>query len=281
MEEIGTTTMTTFTAQIYQLISAKLTDIKHQLTMQIDQVLSAKLQDFELQLNMIIDEMIQDIYGASEDAHGSMTTFTESTLDDIYNKLRTKEQETLQDTADNLTKLREQTIAILPTNSGTTTTHNYMMPKLVSSTRFSHARVDYNFWCSPKTNDSANSQPDINPHCSIVLPHILHNKGISINDEPKNVPHSIHVNNNTLPPVNHDQAIFILYNQLMNAMEQFGIYLIPLSSVQYKISLCPTHHNGILIDDRRRHSMASTLCQKLQNTDVVPLEYTSIRNISN
>jgi hypothetical protein len=59
-----------------------------------------------------------------------------------------------------------------------------------------------------------------------------------------------------LPPLNHDQAIkrakiqftgqgdmFVFYNQLMNGMEQFGIFLIPLSNVGYNIDLCPLQYN--------------------------------------
>jgi hypothetical protein len=75
--------------------------------------------------------------------------------------------------------------------------------------------------------------------------------------------------------------IFVFYNQLMNALEQFGIYLIPLNTVKYQVSLCPTHHKDIPIDQHRQQLMASTLYQKLQSTDVIPLEYTSIRNIIN
>lgn len=99
-------------------------------------------------------------------------------------------------------------------------------------------------------------------------------------------------NNNYLPPVNHDQAlkhakvqftglgdVFVFYNQLLNAMEQFGIYLLPLTNVKYQLSLCPSAHRGIPVDPYRRTTMASTLYQKLQSSDVVPMEYTSIRNI--
>jgi hypothetical protein len=76
--------------------------------------------------------------------------------------------------------------------------------------------------------------------------------------------------------------IFVFYNQLMNALEQFGIYLIPLNKVvKYQVSLCPTHHKGIPIDKYRQQLMASTLYQKLQNSNVLPMEYTSIRNIIN
>lgn len=97
-----------------------------------------------------------------------------------------------------------------------------------------------------------------------------------------------------LPPLNHDAALkrakiqytgigdmFVFYNQLLNGMEQFGVFLTPLNQVRYNDSLCPKAYNNVLITEQRYQSMASTLYQKLQNPDVVPLDHTSIRNIIN
>jgi hypothetical protein len=79
------------------------------------------------------------------------------------------------------------------------------------------------------------------------------------------VPQPVHTMFNSLPLVNHDQAmkrakiqfsglgdLFIFYNQLMNAMEQFCIYLVPLTQVKYQQSLCPTKFHGIDIDTYRK-----------------------------
>jgi len=111
--------------------------------------------------------------------------------------------------------------------------------------------------------------------------------------ETSSVPHTVHTKNQ-LPPVSHDQAlkrakiqftrlgdIFVFYYQLMNAVEQFGIYLVPLTNVKYQTSLCPTHHHNIPLDSSRQQVVASTLYQKLQSTEVIPMEYTSFRNIIN
>jgi len=97
-----------------------------------------------------------------------------------------------------------------------------------------------------------------------------------------------------MPPLNHDQVIkhakiqftglgdiFVFYNQLMNGMEQFGIYLIPLNSVSYQLDLCPLNYQNIPITAHCWIQMASTPHQKLQDTDVIPMEYTAIRNIIN
>jgi hypothetical protein len=99
---------------------------------------------------------------------------------------------------------------------------------------------------------------------------------------------------NGLPPLNHDAAIkrvkiqytgigdmFVFYNQLLNALEQFGVFLMSLNQVQYNTSICPTTYNGFAITAQRYDSMAKTLYQKLQNPDVIPMEHTSIRNIIN
>jgi hypothetical protein len=67
----------------------------------------------------------------------------------------------------------------------------------------------------------------------------------------------------------------------MNGTEQFGSYLIPLNTVSYQTDLCPTHYQGTLITNHRHASMASTLYQKLQDTDVIPMDHTAIRNIIN
>jgi hypothetical protein len=67
------------------------------------------------------------------------------------------------------------------------------------------------------------------------------------------IPQTVNAMYNNLPPVDHDQAlkramiqfsglgdIFAFYNQWINVMEQFGIYLVPLTNVKYQQSLCPT-----------------------------------------
>jgi hypothetical protein len=117
------------------------------------------------------------------------------------------------------------------------------------------------------------------------------------------IPHTVHVNpppGNTpvdmtpLPPVNHDAAVkrakiqytglgdlFVFYNQLLNGMEQFGIYLSSLDTLRYQESVCPAYYNNQAITPARYKMMASTLYQKLQNPEVVPLEHTQIRNIIN
>lgn len=117
------------------------------------------------------------------------------------------------------------------------------------------------------------------------------------NHAPQPIPTMVQVNRNTtgdIPPLNHDQAIkrakiqftglgdiFVFYNQLMNGMDQFGIYLIPLNSVSYRTDLCPTHYQDIPIQPHCRRQMVSTLYQKLQDTDVIPMDYTAIWNIIN
>lgn len=102
------------------------------------------------------------------------------------------------------------------------------------------------------------------------------------------------MNATDLPPLNHDAALkrakiqytglgdmFVFYSQLLNALEQFGVFLTPLNQVKYNVNLCPATYNSIVITEQRYQSMAKTLYQKLQNPDVIPMEHTSIRNIVN
>jgi hypothetical protein len=97
-----------------------------------------------------------------------------------------------------------------------------------------------------------------------------------------------------LPPINHDAAItrvkiqytgigdmFFFYNQLLNALEQFGVFLIPLNNVKYNTSLCPTTYQSYIVTAQCYDSMLKALYQKLQSPDVIPMEHTSIRNFIN
>jgi hypothetical protein len=75
--------------------------------------------------------------------------------------------------------------------------------------------------------------------------------------------------------------MFVFYNQLLNALEQFGVFLIPLNNVKYNTSLCPTTYQSYIVTAQRYDSMSKTLYQKLQSPDVIPVEHTSIHNIIN
>ena len=116
----------------------------------------------------------------------------------------------------------------------------------------------------------------------------------------KPIPHTVHLTTagdqqgHGLPPVHHDAAIkrakiqftglgelFVFYNQLLNGMQQFGIYLSPLDNVRYQESVCHAEYNSCPITPHRYRQMASTLYQKLRNPDVIPHEHTAIRHIIN
>jgi hypothetical protein len=107
-----------------------------------------------------------------------------------------------------------------------------------------------------------------------------------------NIPGIINTMDTGLPYINHDMAIkrakvqytgladtSVFYNQLRNALEQYGIFLISLKDVKRNESLCPPEYNGIPISNQRKQSMGCTLYQKLLDTDVVPLEHRAIRNM--
>lgn len=132
--------------------------------------------------------------------------------------------------------------------------------------------VDPNFRRSPNPFDSSTSLPDLNYRRSpTFMDRQQHNNNFYRQHDktsyPNNIPSTVHIDHymdsTTLPPVNHDQALkrakiqftglgdmFVFYNQLLNGMEQFGVYLVPLNQVSYQMDLCPTHVNNILITER-------------------------------
>jgi hypothetical protein len=68
--------------------------------------------------------------------------------------------------------------------------------------------------------------------------------------------------------------MFVYYNQILNALEQFDVFLIPLRSTQYNESLSPAFYNNMIIMDQCYQTMATKLYQKVLNPDVIPMEYT-------
>jgi hypothetical protein len=184
-----------------------------------------------------------------------------------------------------------------------TDTSNSQMPYV--SPRFADAKINHNFCRSPNPyNRDMNTvhshhfsqQKGHRPHfeTNSVQEQQYRRSPPSVPQDQRKIPYVVEMNSHTLPMVNHDQALkrakiqysglgdtFVFNSQLMNSMEQFGIYLIPLYQVKYRTSLCPVEYDGILISEHRKQLMASTLYQKLLSTDVTPLEYTSIRNIIN
>jgi hypothetical protein len=220
--------------------------------------------------------MIQDVYHAADKAHDTLHATTVTLIQDFNHRIAEQK--------DNIEKGFMKTLQDQRSANGSVqnTAHT---PK--TNSRFPFAQVNTHFHRSPNPYETTNSLPDV--HTKFAS-HTINTPQAC---EP--VPQTIHTGfHHPLPIVNHDQAlkrakiqftelgdIFVFYNQLMNALEQFGIYLIPLNTVKYQVSLCPTHHNGIPIDTYRQQLMASTLYQKLQSSDVIPMEYTSIRNIIN
>jgi len=75
--------------------------------------------------------------------------------------------------------------------------------------------------------------------------------------------------------------LMVFYNQLLNGIEPYGVYLIPLAEAKINQSLCPESYNGIPITPACRKTMGGALYQKLQDHNVIPLEFSSARTIIN
>jgi len=241
------------------IINESITTLKTTIETTVKQNLAA----FEENLNLMVDEMIQDVYAAADDANKQMQILLEKKkkeLDDFLSSSQTN----------------------IPGNPSQHETSQ-------KQPRF-NVTLDPHFKKSPNPFDTMASLPNTN---------FRRSPNFTQYPPPQDqfcttIPTTVHVDYDKLPVVNHDQAMkrakiiftgledmFVFYNQLLNGMEQFGIYLIPLQSVVYRKSLCPEKVNNIPITPWRKQAMASSLYQKLQSTDVIPMDYTAIRNIIN
>jgi hypothetical protein len=265
----------------------------------IENMIAEKLKRFEENLDHMVDDLIQEVYASSEEGHRAMLQAHENMLIEVEQQLQQKRLAFEKQIQDSMPKLQPLEPSSVPKPHS---------PPYHQAARFSHINIDHNFKKSANPYDTS-SIPDTNMRRS---PPTLHSySGINLRRSPtfnnvaavnKPVPETVHIDSNTnhvttqdhLPPVNHDHAIkrtrvqftglgdmFVFYNHLLNSMDQFGIYLMPLKKVEYQKSLCPTEVHGFIITPWRKQAMASTLYQKLQHTDVIPLEYTAIRNILN
>jgi hypothetical protein len=246
--------------------------------------MNLKANKFKNGLNATIDNLIQDIYMASEETHQALQVCGEEYLGNFNQKLQLAMEAHLHYKGQPV-----QTITPPHTSSWFPNVHLEPMPR----------------W-SPNLFDSSASLPDYNK-ARHVTPFSSAKNGSTkdfwtanahhASQTAQMVPTMVQVNMNGtyyIQPLNHDQTIkrakiqftglgdiFVFYNQLMNSMDQFGIDLIPLNNVSYQTDLCPKHYQGTLISHYHHTQMASTLYQKLQDTDVIPMEYMAIRNIIN
>lgn len=211
----------------------------------LDTSISDTVKQFETQLSDMTEGMLQDVYDAADDGHRTLKQAVEEYIQNIQTAAMADKGN------------QEPDSQPVSENHG----HGYIRPiNAVSPTpakRFARVKINPNFRPSPN--------PYYIPDTTASLPGNL-NRGAPMRSQPPmdntSVPTTVHAPSQYgLPPVNHDQAlkrariqftglgdIFVFYNQLMNALEQFGIYLVPLSTVKYQQSLCPEHHRGHEVD---------------------------------
>jgi hypothetical protein len=75
--------------------------------------------------------------------------------------------------------------------------------------------------------------------------------------------------------------ILVFYNQLMNGVNPYGLFLKKIIDIKLDETLCPDYWEGIEISNSRYLQMASCLYAKLSSVDVIPLEFQYARNIVN
>jgi len=266
--------------------------------------ITLKTNKFEQDLNVTIDNLLQDVYVASEEGYQAMQRSSEEYLNQFTRQLQQAidVHGSVKGQSDAHSRVRGHSMRDINGSGREQLTTTVTPPH--TSTRFPDVHLDPRFHRLPNPYESSSSLPDYNNNRHVTAYGMQHNgsnNGFRAADKhnhaPQPIPTMVQVNRNTtgdIPPLNHDQAIkrakiqftglgdiFVSYNQLMNGMDQFGIYLIPLNSVSYQTDLCPTHYQVVPIPPHRRRQMASTLYKKLQDTDVIPMDYTAIRNIIN
>jgi len=289
------------------------------LQQQITETQQISLDTYQTTLKTMSKEMLQNVCGAADDAHQALTSHYNDMLDAFKEQLDKKQQEvasakTPPPPMPNLIRNPHfpNAIPVSPyvrkpnpydTPEADNTSRNAQTPANVPSSSQSMAAVVPHSTAVPTASSSLpphmiGTEVPISTTQSTNGSYLRFHanqpttRGYRAASHP--IPHTVQTGLVSLPPVNHDQAlkrakiqfsglgdIFVFYNQLMNAMEQFGIYLLPLMQVKYQQSLCPESYGGIPIDHHRKQVMAGTLYQKLQSSDFIPLEYTAMRNIIN
>jgi hypothetical protein len=255
---------------------------------------------YEEHINGPAKDMIQDVCGATDDAHASMTLHYKEMLDDFKNQLIQHKQEvsTQQSTPPAVPTLhqsrrfpnvapqspfvRKPNPYSKPVADNTTSQHHMSTaPSVPAPAPMPNLTLGPNAHAvAPQPHPVNTSSIPIDPNTRVMVPdnaqstnHSAAGSYIPYQPVPHHrdyvnnstIPHTVQTGMHTLPPVNHDQAlkrakiqfsglgdIFVFYNQLMNSMEQFGIYLLPLPKVKYQMSLCPDSYGGIPIDMHRR-----------------------------
>ena len=275
----------TLEEKLDRFLEQKLTYIEQIIDVKLGTILNEKMKQFQMQATNMVDEMLQDIYQSADDGHDAINRHLQQQVNTFLETIKEHRQQ-MEQTVIKQSQYQQINPDIRNISPVSPATH---------TNRFAHGTTGGGFRRSPEHLETTTSSlPDASRfRNSNVSPQDVRNQPIS---KPQPLPTTVRTRYSPqlLPPINHDQAlkrakiqftglgdIFVFYTQLLNAMEQFGIYLLPLKQVKYQQSLCPTHHCGIEIDSYRHQAMASTLYQKLQSTEVIPMEHTSIRNIIN
>jgi hypothetical protein len=252
-------------------------DSMHSLCENIEKITRESIETHDREIKTIGKEVAQDICSTADDAHAAVTDHCNKKFLDFKDQLR----QTLSDLGHTN-----------DTSSVVGTTSSLQLPKLRNPCFPNAAPVSPYVRKRNPYDTPPPAQP--NPTLSAIPPATHHPPQFFDVQQDAPIPQTVRTGPQQLPPVNHDQAlkrariqftglgdIFVFYNQMMNAMEQFGIFLVPLPEAKYQVSLCPNSYHGIPIDHHRKQTMAGTLYQKLQNPEVIPTEYTAMRNIIN
>jgi len=221
----------------------KLTYIEQIIDVKLGTILNEKMKQFEMQATNMVDEMLQDIYQSADDGHDALNRHLQQQVNEFLETIKEHRQQ-MEQTVIKQSQYQPINPDIRNISPVSPATH---------TNRFAHGTTGGGFRRSPEHLETTTSSlPDTSRfRNSNVSPQDVRNQPTS---KPQPIPTTVctRYSPQLLPPINHDQAlkrakiqftglgdIFVFYTQLLNAMEQFGVYLLPLKHVKYQQSLCP------------------------------------------
>jgi len=208
---------------------------------------------YEKQIDTIGRDMLQDICSAADDAQAAQAEHYESMLHEF--------NITLQQKKDALAELQQHKS---PPTQQDPPLHQ---PTLIQSRRFPNVRPVSPFVRKPNPYDTPNNTPVV----TNVTAHATSGHNPTMDAHTGGPVH----------PVSSNQSFTGLNNQ-HHRLGHHGTHQPDTSSIPHTVQTgCPATYGGIPIDAHRRQIMAGTLYQKLQSPDVIPVEYTAMRNIIN
>jgi hypothetical protein len=164
-----------------------------------------------------------------------------------------------------------------PTFNPNTTQQHSSNAQATTSKRWKNAQLDPTFRKSPNPSEFHPQHTQSQPMHPSNIPQTV---DVSFGAAHQNQPYANYAPHDPtgLPWLNHDAALkhakvqftglgdmFVFYNQLLNALDQFGVFLTPLKQIVYKQNLGPTQYNGIQISKKDTNKWPAPYTKNCKN----------------